>query len=141
MPNDSLKRSLERALIKSLVKGGWDRDKAESVAQQIDFANSSKIIAELKSNGTITVLQALELRLAVGNLIDYTGSCNAGGPPVFPDQTTSCQNPYLIRVSGHLPFTIKIHLSSPYSANRNHIWRGRHCVHSRRPYRCKLCKS
>jgi hypothetical protein len=98
MPNDSLKRSLERALIKSLVKGGWDRDKAESVAQQIDFANSSKIIAELKSNGTITVLQALELRLAVGNLIDYTGSCNAGGPPVFPDQTTSCQNPYLITV-------------------------------------------
>ena len=25
--------------------------------------------------------------------------------------------------------------------NRNNIWRGRHCVHSRRPYRCKLCKS
>jgi hypothetical protein len=25
--------------------------------------------------------------------------------------------------------------------NRNNIWRGRHCVHSRRPYRCRLCKS
>jgi len=74
MPNDSLKRCLERALIRSLVNGGWDRDKAESVAQQIDFANYSKIIAELKKNGTITVLQALELRFAVNNLIEYTGA-------------------------------------------------------------------
>ena len=22
---------------------------------------------------------------------------------------------------------------------RNSVWRGRHCVHSRRAYRCKLC--
>jgi hypothetical protein len=100
MPNDSLKRSLERALIEIPVKGGWDRDKAKSVAQQIDFATSEKIIAELKSNKTITVTEAIELRMAVMNLTDYTTSCNAGGPPVFPDQTTSCQNPYLITRTG-----------------------------------------
>ncbi len=103
MQNDALKRSLKRQLIECLVNYGWNREKAVSVAQQIDragFANSSEIIEELKSNKTITVFQAIELRLAVNNLIDYEGSCNAGGSPVFPDQTTSCQNPYLITFFG-----------------------------------------